>query len=227
MGIVAYANARIGKKDAVLEVDLQSGLMRGARHLASPNQDARPAGVEADLIVVHGISLPPGEFGGPWIDRLFTNTLPADEHPYFAEVGSLRVSSHLVVNRDGHVTQYVSFPQRAWHAGKSIYEGREACNDFSIGIELEGTDTLPYERAQYRALSEAIAALCAAYPRLSPDRLVGHDAIAPGRKTDPGPAFDWPHARRLIAAACSQGPRRQRPRRQGPRRAPRRQDPRR
>jgi len=107
------------------------------------------------------------------------------------------------VKRDGAVTQYVKFTERAWHAGKSIYRGREACNDFSVGVELEGTDTLPYEAAQYAALAEVVAALCAAYPRLSPDRLVGHNDIAPGRKTDPGPAFDWPRARRLIAAAVS------------------------
>ncbi len=185
-----------------LKVDLKSGLMRGARQIASPNHDSRPEGVEADLIVVHGISLPPGEFGGPWIDRLFTNTLPAELHPYFAEVSSLRVSSHLVVGRDGAVTQYVSFPNRAWHAGKSHYQGRDACNDFSLGVELEGTDTQPYEELQYRALAAVVAALCSAYPRLSPQRLVGHSDIAPGRKTDPGPAFDWPHARRLIAATC-------------------------
>jgi AmpD protein len=176
--------------------------MHGARQVASPNFDSRPAGVDFDLIVVHGISLPPGEFGGPWIDRLFTNTLPAAEHPYFAEIGALRVSSHLVVKRDGKVTQYVRFTERAWHAGKSAFQGREACNDFSVGVELEGTDTRPYEAAQYRALAKVVAALCAAYPRLSKDRLVGHSDIAPGRKTDPGPAFDWPRARRLIASAC-------------------------
>lgn len=185
-----------------LRIDRDNGLMRGARQVASPNYDSRPAGVEADLIVVHGISLPPGEFGGPWIDRLFTNTLPPEVHPYFAEVGPLRVSSHVVIERDGAVTQYVRFTERAWHAGKSSYQGRDACNDFSVGVELEGTDTLPYEAAQYAALAEVVAALCAAYPRLSPDRLVGHSDIAPGRKTDPGPAFDWPLARRLIAAAA-------------------------
>ena len=184
-----------------LVIDLDNGLMRGARQVASPNHDSRPPGVEPDLIVVHGISLPPGEFGGPWIDRLFTNSLPPDVHPYFAEVGPLRVSSHVVIERDGAVTQYVRFMERAWHAGKSSYEGREACNDFSVGVELEGTDTLPYEAAQYTALAQVVAALCTAYPRLSPDRLVGHSDIAPGRKTDPGPAFDWPRARRLIAAA--------------------------
>ena len=186
-----------------MEVDLNSGLMRGARQIASPNHDSRPAGVQADLIVVHGISLPPGEYGGPWIDRLFTNTLPADVHPYFAEIGTLRVSSHLVVMRDGAVTQYVSFAERAWHAGKSNFRGREACNDFSVGVELEGTDTQPYEDVQYERLAEVVAALCAAYPRLSAERLVGHSDIAPGRKTDPGPAFDWPRARRLIAEAAS------------------------
>ena len=185
-----------------MQVDLESGLLRGARQIASPNYDSRPAGVEADLIVIHGISLPPGEFGGPWIDRLFTNSLPAEVHSYFGEVGSLRVSSHVVVARDGAVTQYVPFAERAWHAGKSNYQGREACNDFSVGVELEGTDTLAYEPAQYGALAEVVAALCAAYPRLSPDRLVGHSDISPGRKTDPGPAFDWPRARRLIAAAA-------------------------
>jgi N-acetyl-anhydromuramoyl-L-alanine amidase len=186
-----------------LEVDLESGLMRGVRQIASPNHDPRPAGVEADLIVVHGISLPPGEYGGPWIDRLFTNTLPADVHAYFAEISGLRASSHLAVTRDGAVTQYVSFTERAWHAGKSNFQGREACNDFSVGVELEGTDTQPYEDVQYDRLAEVVAALCAAYPRLSPERLVGHSDIAPGRKTDPGPAFDWPRARRLIAAAAS------------------------
>ena len=188
-----------------MQVDIDSGLMLGARQIASPNHDARPSGVEADLIVVHGISLPPGEFGGPWIDRLFTNTLPAEMHPYFAEVCSLRVSSHLVVQRDGAVTQYVKFTDRAWHAGMSIYQGREACNDFSVGVELEGTDTLEYEAVQYGALAEVVAALCAAYPRLSPQRMVGHSDISPGRKTDPGPAFDWPRARRLIVAAASGG----------------------
>jgi AmpD protein len=177
--------------------------MRGARQVASPNHDARPPGVEADLIVVHGISLPPGDFGGPWIDRLFTNCLPLDKHPYFAEIGALRVSSHLVVARDGGLTQFVRFSDRAWHAGESSYNGRDACNDFSIGVELEGVDTVPYEAAQYATLAAVVAALCQAYPRLSADRLVGHSDIAPGRKTDPGPAFDWPRARAAIAAACA------------------------
>ena len=177
--------------------------MRGVRQLASPYCDARPPGIELNLIVVHGISLPPGEFGGPWIDRLFTEGLPADAHPYFADMAALRVSSHLVVGRDGAVTQYVKFTDRAWHAGKSSYGGREACNDFSIGVELEGTDTIPYEPAQYAALAGIVAALCRAYPGLSAERLVGHSDIAPGRKTDPGPAFDWVRAKHLIARAMA------------------------
>jgi AmpD protein len=184
-----------------MQIDPDSGLIRGIRFVASPNFDARPAGVSADLIVVHGISLPPGEFGGAWIERLFTNCLPGDVHPYFAEIGPLKVSSHLVIARDGEVTQYVKFSDRAWHAGRSRYQGRDACNDFSVGIELEGTDTEPYAPAQYAALAEAVAALCAAYPSLSPDRIVGHSDIAPGRKTDPGPAFDWTLARGLIQQA--------------------------
>jgi N-acetyl-anhydromuramoyl-L-alanine amidase len=185
-----------------LQVDLDTGLLREAAQVPSPNFDARPPGMEADLIVVHGISLPPGEFGGPWIAQLFTNTLPPDTHPYFAEIGALRVSSHLTVARDGDVVQFVRFTDRAWHAGVSSYLGREACNDFSIGIELEGVDTLPYESVQYDVLGEIVAALCDAYPRLSADRLVGHSDIAPGRKTDPGPAFDWYRARRCVAVAC-------------------------
>jgi AmpD protein len=207
--IVAYASGAIGHgKDEPLQVDLESGLMRDTRQVASPNFDARPPGVEADLIVVHGISLPPGEFGGPWIERLFMNTLPCDLHPYFAEIGELRVSSHLLVARDGNLTQFVKFTERAWHAGQSNYKGRTACNDFSIGVELEGSDSIAYEAAQYTALAAAVAALCDAYPRLSPDRLVGHSEISPGRKTDPGPAFDWERARRCVAAAC--GPSRRR-----------------
>jgi AmpD protein len=190
-------------QDAQLQVDLDSGLMRGVRFVASPNHDSRPSGVEADLIVVHGISLPPGEFGGPWIDRLFMSTLPPEVHPYFAEIAELRVSTHLFIRRDGALTQYVKFTDRAWHAGQSSYAGREACNDFSIGIELEGTDTLAYDPLQYQALAGAVAALCTAYPRLAPARIVGHSDISPGRKTDPGPAFDWLQARRLIAVALA------------------------
>jgi N-acetyl-anhydromuramoyl-L-alanine amidase len=191
------------RSDPQVQVDLDTGLLREARQVASPNFDSRPAGVEPDLIVVHGISLPPGEFGGPWIDHLFTNTLPADAHPYFAGAASRRVSAHLCIRRDGAITQYVRFPDRAWHAGQSSYLGRDACNDFSIGIELEGADEVPYDERQYRALAQVVAALWAAYPSLEPTHLAGHSDIAPGRKTDPGPAFDWPLARRLIEAAAA------------------------
>ena len=186
-----------------MQVELESGLMRDARQVASPNFDARPENAQIDLIVVHGISLPPGEFGGPWIDHLFTNTLPAQAHPYFAQIEGLRVSSHLVIARDGALTQYVSFNDRAWHAGRSSYQGRVECNDYSVGVELEGVDTLPYEPPQYQALAEAIAALCAAYPLISPQRITGHSDVAPGRKTDPGEAFDWPLAQRCIAATLA------------------------
>lgn len=179
-------------------VDTGTGLLDWARQVPSPNCDDRPAGVEADLIVVHGISLPPGEFDGPWIDLLFTNALPRDAHPYFETVADLRVSAHLLIRRSGEVVQYVPFQRRAWHAGVSSWEGRERCNDFSIGIELEGTDHSPYESTQYAMLARVIVALCRSYPRLSPRRLVGHSDVAPGRKSDPGAAFDWPRLRSLV-----------------------------
>lgn len=179
-------------------VDPHTGVLSGARQVASPNCDARPEGVFPELIVVHGISLPPGEFGGPWIDRLFTNTLPWDEHPYFKQIEGLKASSHVLIRRDGELVQYVPFNRRAWHAGVSNYRGRERCNDFSIGIELEGADSAAYEPTQYRKLAEVIRALCDAYPTLSRERIVGHSDIAPGRKTDPGIAFDWPRLHALL-----------------------------
>lgn len=179
-------------------MDTQSGLLRRAQFVASPNYDERPPGSSLDLIVVHGISLPPGEYGGPWIDRLFTNALPADEHPYFINVAALKVSTHLLIRRDGALIQYVPFDKRAWHAGQSNYRGRERCNDFSVGIELEGADSEPYEPVQYRVLSEVILDLCDAYPTLSTEHVVGHSDVAPGRKSDPGIAFDWPRLRALL-----------------------------
>lgn len=172
-------------------IDVTTGIVPGVRQVLSPHSDARPSGTYPELIVLHGISLPPGEFGGRWIDRLFCGDLPPDAHPYFATLVGARVSAHLLVGRDGGVTQYVPFGARAWHAGLSSYHGRAACNDFSIGIELEGTDELPYTDAQYLMTAALIAALCRAYGTLSRERLVGHSDIAPGRKTDPGPAFDW------------------------------------
>jgi N-acetyl-anhydromuramoyl-L-alanine amidase len=181
-------------------IDTHSGLLRGARQVPSPNFDARPGGILPELLVVHGISLPPGEFGGPWVDRLFTNSLPPEQHPYFATVWTLKVSSHVLIRRDGEPVQYVPFHERAWHAGASSYQGRERCNDFSIGIELEGADDVAYEPAQYRMLSAVIVALCDAYPSLSLARIAGHSDIAPGRKTDPGPAFDWQRLYALLSA---------------------------
>jgi AmpD protein len=181
-----------------LRVHVATGLLEGVRQVASPHCDARPAGMEPDLIVMHGISLPPGQFGGPWIDKLFTGALPRDGHPYFAEIFGMRVSAHLLVRRDGELVQFVPFQLRAWHAGASQYEGRSACNDFSIGIEMEGADDAPYERAQYAAAGAAIRALLAAYPKLAAARIVGHSDVAPGRKTDPGSAFDWDALRSLI-----------------------------
>jgi len=189
-----------------LRVDAGNGRLRGARQVESPNCDDRPPGQAPELIVVHGISLPPGEFGGPWIDALFTNQLPADGHPYFETLAGLRVSAHALVQRDGSVVQYVPFDRRAWHAGPSQWRGRERCNDFSIGIELEGTDAGGYERAQYAALARIVAMLCRAYPALSPERVVGHSDVAPGRKTDPGIAFDWPLLRTLVRLDLEAGP---------------------
>src|SRR5215469_3500290 len=183
-----------------LQIEPATGLLAGVRQVLSPHFDARPQGVAPDLIVVHGISLPAGEFGGPWIDRLFTGNLPPDAHPSFRDTATLRVSAHAVIRRDGAITQYVPFGMRAWHAGQSQYQGRTGCNDFSIGIELEGTDETPYTDAQYVSLTALVGALLATYPTLSAAHIAGHSDIAPGRKTDPGPAFDWPRWRKMLAA---------------------------
>jgi len=183
-----------------LRIDPATQLLVGCRQVLSPHFDERPPGVLPELIVVHGISLPPGEFGGPWIDRLFTGTLPAEAHPEFRERAALKVSAHALIRRDGAIVQYVPFTARAWHAGKSEYRGRSACNNFSIGIELEGTDDTPYSDAQYRSLAALVTALLNAHPSLAAERIVGHSDIAPGRKTDPGPSFDWPRLRALLPA---------------------------
>ncbi len=184
-----------------MRIDRTTGLLDAARQQFSPNQDERPEGGGVELIVVHGISLPPGEFGGSWIDALFTNTLDPAAHPYFQAIARLRVSAHLLIRRDGGLVQYVPFHRRAWHAGASSFAGRSRCNDFSIGIELEGADQVPYDDRQYERLAMVIQALRTAYPALAPDRLAGHADIAPGRKTDPGPAFDWARLRRLLDKA--------------------------
>jgi AmpD protein len=180
------------------QIEPATGLLTGVRQVLSPHFDDRPKGATPELIVVHGISLPAGEFGGPWIDHLFAGDLSPDAHPSFRDTAGLRVSAHAVIRRDGAITQYVSFGLRAWHAGQSQYQGRTGCNDFSIGIELEGTDDIPYADAQYESLAAVIIALLAAYPTLSAERIAGHSDIAPGRKTDPGPAFDWVRCREMV-----------------------------
>jgi AmpD protein len=170
------------------------GWLAPCRRVASPNQDERPAGEAITLLVVHSISLPPGQYGGEAIERLFTNRLDPAAHPYFREIAELEVSAHFLIRRDGEPVQFVPTVRRAWHAGASSWRGRERCNDFSIGVELEGTDTDLYEAAQYACLAALIGALRAHYPLRE---LAAHSDIAPGRKTDPGPGFDWP---RLLAA---------------------------
>lgn len=179
------------RADPVPVID-SGGWLEGVERRPSAHWDERPTGSPIDLLVVHNISLPPGEFGGPWIDDLFLGRLDPEAHPYFAVAcAGGRVSTHLLIRRNGHLLQYVSMERRAWHAGRSCFGGRERCNDFSIGIELEGDDFTPYEPAQYRTLARATRAVVARYPAIGPERITGHSDIAPGRKTDPGPHFDW------------------------------------
>jgi len=186
---------RIGK------LTLSGGWLRQARRVPSPNFGPRPEGCLPRLLVIHNISLPPGQYGGNCIERFFTNCLDWDEHPFFAEIRGTRVSAHLLIRRDGELVQFVDFRDRAWHAGQSCFAGAENCNDFSIGIELEGTDQDDYTGAQYAALATVTRTLLAHYGELDAGRIVGHSDIAPGRKTDPGPAFDWDRYRSLLAAA--------------------------
>ena len=174
-----------------MQLTIEGGWLDAARKAVSPNCEARPEGCEPDLLVIHNISLPPGEYGGECIEQFFCNCLDWDRHPFFEEIRGVRVSAHLLIRRDGELVQFVSFDQRAWHAGVSCFEDRENCNDFSIGIELEGTDEDPYSAEQYAALAAVTAVLVEAYPGLDTGRIAGHSDIAPGRKTDPGPAFDW------------------------------------
>ncbi len=170
---------------------MTQGWLPDARCLPSPNCDERPLGAPIDLLVIHSISLPPGEFGGPWIDDLFLNRLDPSAHPYFRRIADQRVSSHLLVRRDGTLTQYVPIHLRAWHAGKSSFQGRDNCNDYAIGIELEGTDEQPFDAAQYTGLLLATRQIMQYYPAITAERITDHSTIAPGRKTDPGPHFDW------------------------------------
>ena len=172
--------------------------LREALQIDSPNQDARADTQAIELLVIHCISLPPEQFAGDFIDELFCNRLNPDEHPYFAEIHQLKVSAHLLIRRDGSLRQYVPFNRRAWHAGVSCFEGRERCNDFSIGIELEGSVNQPFTDQQYQQLATVTRELMAQYPGITADRITGHSDIAPERKTDPGPFFDWPRYRALI-----------------------------
>jgi AmpD protein len=189
----------------MIHIDVESGWIREARRVPSPNFDERPVDCCPELMIVHGISLPPGEFGGEWIDRLFTNSVDPDAHPYFCEIVDLRVSSHLLIRRDGELVQYVSLAKRAWHAGVSCYREREKCNDYSIGIELEGTDNMPYTDVQYDVLVSVVKSLRSVIPSLVGAPVVGHCDVAAGRKTDPGPAFDWERLNAQLTTAGVSG----------------------
>lgn len=180
-------------------IDDSAMALAGARHVASPNFGERPDGIQIDVLVIHNISLPPGEFGGGWIDDLFCNQLNPAAHPYFQDIAHLRVSAHALIDRNGQLTQYVAFDKKAWHAGQSSFDGRQQCNDFSIGVELEGCDDQPFTDAQYRCLVALTRHLQNVYPAITPDRIVGHSDIAPGRKTDPGPGFDWGRYKKDLA----------------------------
>ncbi len=182
-----------------MTIDPVHGLVQGVRFVPSPNCDDRPEDAHPEVLVIHAISLPPGQFGGSGIEQLFCNTLDPAEHPYYAEIKHLRVSAHLLIRRDGEIIQFVPLHRRAWHAGQSSCEGRTRVNDFSIGIELEGADDRPFEAEQYRVLAALTRALREAYPAITPARVYGHADIAPGRKTDPGPHFDWAHYRATCA----------------------------
>lgn len=170
-----------------------------AKQIVSPNYDERPNSDDISLLVIHCISLPPEQFGGHYIEDLFCNRLDTTAHPYFQQIDHLRVSAHLLIRRNGQILQFVTFDKRAWHAGVSHYQGRERCNDFSIGIELEGTEATPYSDPQYHRLTQVVRLLLAYYPRLNRTHIVGHSDIAPDRKTDPGPSFDWQRFYSLLA----------------------------
>ena len=171
--------------------DRASGLITGALQLLSPNQDTRPDGANIEVLVIHAISLPENCFGGNYVEQFFLNRLDSNAHPYFAEISDLRVSAHFYINRAGKLTQFVSTLRRAWHAGASSFQGRSRVNDFSIGIEVEGCDHLPFEIIQYEMLANLTRCLSRAYPAIINKHIIGHSEIAPGRKTDPGPYFDW------------------------------------
>ena len=176
-----------------IRLEKDSEWLANVRRIVSPNFDERPEEEEINLLVIHGISLPPGKFGGNYIDQLFTNTLDPDEHPCFPEIANNKVSAHVFIDRSGRITQYVPFSKRAWHAGLSCFRGRHRCNDFSIGIELEGCDEQPYTDEQYKQLAFLTKVLMSNWSGINKDNIAGHCHISPGRKTDPGPHFDWDH----------------------------------
>ena len=179
-------------------MQITDGQLTDAEWCPSPNFDSRPQPGDISLLVVHNISLPPGQFGTGCVKDFFCNRLGSEADPFFATIAELKVSAHLLIERDGRLVQFVNFNDRAWHAGQSLYDGRKRCNDFSIGIELEGTDDQPYTPVQYQQLAEVTKALLAAYPAMTQERITGHQHIAPGRKTDPGEAFDWGYYKGLV-----------------------------
>ena len=180
-----------------LHID-DAGWLQSAEVIRSPNFDARPDHAQIKLIVVHGISLPPGDYGGGHIQSFFCNNLDVAAHPYFESICELTVSAHCLIERDGNIVQFVSFRDRAWHAGESEWCGQSACNDFSVGIELEGCDDQAYDDTQYQSLASLVGALRQRYPEIDSDAIAGHSDIAPARKTDPGPAFDWARLKQLL-----------------------------
>ena len=180
-----------------MRINTTTGLLEKCKQCPSPNKDIRPVNTTIDLLVVHSISLPPRQYGGHAIEQFFQNKLDKNQHPYFEEIHTLKVSSHVLIKRSGEIVQFVPFHERAWHAGKSNYDGRECCNDFSIGIELEGTDSDQFEDIQYQQLAQLISALQLTYPTIS-DHITGHSDISHGRKTDPGTGFDWDKLKEYI-----------------------------
>jgi AmpD protein len=183
-----------------MELSITNDILVGADIIESPNQNARPENTDIELLVIHNISLPPGEFGSLAIRQFFCNELDCNAHPFYGEIAGLQVSAHLLIDRQGAITQFVPFSNRAWHAGESEFCGRGNCNDYSIGIEMEGTDFEPFTESQYLSLTAVTKLLLAAYPAMSADKIVGHSDIAPGRKTDPGPHFDWGRYRQSLAS---------------------------
>ena len=180
------------------QLQLSDHWLVGTKRLLSPNYDDRPLPGDISLLLIHCISLPPGEFGANYVSRLFCNQLNTHSHPTFASLENRRVSCHLLIDREGTITQYVPFNARAWHAGQSNFRGRSHCNDFSIGIELEGDEQTPYTEMQYSALAAVATLLMKEYPKIKADCLAGHEEVAPSRKTDPGASFDWPRLRQKI-----------------------------